>query len=189
MNYKIIITGIGGQGVVFATRILAQVATSLDQPVMISETHGMSQRGGSVVSHLKIGGEQSPLIHQGTADILIGFNFDETLRQLPFIRPGGVIFNNTDSSLTSKLDLQLKQLEIRVMSISASQIAVDLGSAAVTNVVMTGFALSNPPLEIQFEVIANAIKTISKRSLEINLKALEIGYIKGQAVNSKEKIS
>ncbi|MDP7346499.1 MAG: 2-oxoacid:acceptor oxidoreductase family protein, partial [Anaerolineales bacterium] len=59
---KLIITGLGGQGVVFLTRMISNTAVALGQPVMVSETHGMSQRGGSVISHVKIGGSEAPLI-------------------------------------------------------------------------------------------------------------------------------
>lgn len=186
---KIIITGIGGQGIIFVTRLLAQTATILDHPVMISETHGMSQRGGSVVSHLKIGGDQAPLIHRGTADILIGLNADETVRQLPMLRPEGVIFVNTDSPLPAELDPHLKRLDLKVFTITASQLAVELGSAAVTNVIMIGFAAASPSLPIPFDVFIKALKNVTSRGLEMNLKALEIGYQNGQEVFSQEKIS
>lgn len=189
MEQKIIITGIGGQGVIFATRILAQAATISNHPVMISETHGMSQRGGSVVSHLKIGGDQAPLVHQGTADVLIGLNADESIRQLPMLRAEGVIFLNTDSPLPSELDPHLKRLNIKIFAISASQLAVELGSGAVTNAIMIGFAAANPALQIPFDVFVQALKNVTSRGLDLNLKALEIGNQKGQEVFAKEKIS
>ena len=71
IELRLIIAGLGGQGVVFLTRLLSETAASLDYPVMVSETHGMSQRGGSVISHLKVGGNQAALIGRGTADALL----------------------------------------------------------------------------------------------------------------------
>ena len=82
-DVKLILAGIGGQGVVFATRLLAQTAAAMGMPVLASETHGMSQRGGSVLAHLKLGGTESPLIRRGTADILLAFDRDEALISQP----------------------------------------------------------------------------------------------------------
>ena len=87
---KFILAGLGGQGVVFLTRLLAQTAVALGHAVMVSETHGMSQRGGSVISHLKIGGDEAPLIQRGTADVLLALEADEAVRNLPFLRRGGL---------------------------------------------------------------------------------------------------
>ena len=80
MELKLILVGLGGQGVVFLTRLLSKTALALGQPVMVSETHGMSQRGGSVISHLKIGGDEAPLIHRGAADALLALEADEAIR-------------------------------------------------------------------------------------------------------------
>jgi len=99
MALKLIIAGIGGQGVVYATKVLSHAALARGERVMASENHGMSQRGGSVMAHLKIGGDEAPLIRRGTADALIGFDRVETMRNLTFIRPGGSVFVNTVNAL------------------------------------------------------------------------------------------
>src|SRR3990170_8068403 len=96
---KLLLAGVGGQGVVFATRLLAGTAAGMGLPVLASETHGMSQRGGSVLAHLKVGGTAAPLIRRGTADALLAFDRDEALRNLPFLRAGAAAYINTPDSL------------------------------------------------------------------------------------------
>src|SRR3990170_8827251 len=99
MERKLVIAGVGGQGVVFVTRLLTQAAVILRRPVMASETHGMSQRGGSVLSHLKVGGNLAPLIQRGTADALLALDPEEAVRNLVFVRRGGTVFVNTEEDL------------------------------------------------------------------------------------------
>jgi indolepyruvate ferredoxin oxidoreductase beta subunit len=98
MDLKLILSGIGGQGVLFATSVFSETALSLGYDVLGSETHGMSQRGGSVISHLKIGAYESPLVRQGTADVLLAFDEDEAYRTLGFLTRGGLCFVNSARS-------------------------------------------------------------------------------------------
>ncbi|MDP7111910.1 MAG: 2-oxoacid:acceptor oxidoreductase family protein [Myxococcota bacterium] len=94
MRGQYLIAGVGGQGVVTAASVLSRVATNLGFEVLGSETHGMSQRGGSVVSHWKVGDFAAPLICKGAADCLIAFNAVEGYRNLDFLRSGGnAVFN------------------------------------------------------------------------------------------------
>lgn len=96
MNYNILIAGIGGQGVVLASRILALAAMKAGFHVSTAETIGMSQREGSVSSHIRIGDETSgSLIPLGKADLLLGFEVAETVRNLPFLKEGGKVIVNT----------------------------------------------------------------------------------------------
>ena len=171
MERKLILSGLGGQGVVFLTRLLSTTAVSLGYPVMVSETHGMSQRGGSVISHLKIGGSQAPLIQRGTADVLVALEVNEAVRNLMFLRRGGAVFVNSDNGLPSQLTEHLKRLDIRLHCLPAGEMAIRLGSAAVTNSIMAGFA---HPLPIK--ALRQAIKEIAPRGRELNLKALEAGF-------------
>ncbi len=95
-----LIAGVGGQGVVTAASVLSRTATNLGYQVLGSETHGMSQRGGSVVSHWKVGDFAAPLIRKGAADCLIAFNAVEGYRTLDFVRPGGrAVFNAPSAEL------------------------------------------------------------------------------------------
>jgi indolepyruvate ferredoxin oxidoreductase beta subunit len=155
MELKLILTGLGGQGVVFLTRLLSHTAVTLGYPVMVSETHGMSQRGGSVISHLKVGGSDAPLIQRGTADI----------------RQGGTVFVNSENGLPPEVEKRLQQLRIQLFCLPASQIAIDLGAAAIANTVMAGFACPFP-----IEALRQAVSEIAPRGRELNLQALETGF-------------
>jgi len=177
---KLILAGLGGQGVIFTTRLLAQAAVALGEPVMVSEIHGMSQRGGSVVSHLKIGGNESPLIRRGTADLLLALESDEALRNLPFLRPGGVAIVNTEQGPPPEVAEHLAGLDIQVLSVPATRIAVELGSAAVSNVVLVGFAAAHPSLTLPIDALGKALAVVALRRRDLNLQALEAGYRAGQ---------
>lgn len=176
---KIVLAGIGGQGVVFATRLLARTGISLGLPVMASETHGMSQRGGSVVAHLKIGGSRAPLIRRGTADVLLALDPDEALRNLTYLRRNGVVFVNSGQGLRAEVQEPLAEHNIRVFAISASQIATALGAAAVANVVLIGFAAAHASFQLPQEAIHSTLTEVAQHALELNLRALEAGYQEG----------
>ncbi|MFQ5398725.1 MAG: 2-oxoacid:acceptor oxidoreductase family protein [Anaerolineae bacterium] len=183
MELKLIITGLGGQGVVFLTRLLSQTAVSLGYPVMVSETHGMSQRGGSVISHLSVGSGEAPLIRRGTADMLIALEPSEAVRNLSFLRRGGTAFVNTSNGLPAELDEHLARLNIQLRCLPASQMAVEFGSAAVANSIMAGFSHPFP-----IEAIRQTVAEIAPRGRELNLRALDAGYEAGRGRNSKLKI-
>ena len=92
MNKNIVLCGVGGQGTVLASKLIAAAAMKKDIPVMSAETIGMAQRGGSVFSHIRMGeGLYAPMIAKGTADIIIGFEPGEAVRQLPYLREGGQV--------------------------------------------------------------------------------------------------
>lgn len=140
MSIKILLAGIGGQGVLFAHRVLAGCAVAQGFEVTGAETHGMSQRGGAVVSHLKIGERDAPLIRQGSADLLLAFDASEAYRNMPFVGPGGVVVVNTSlAELDAQVRAQLAKLEIVARLVDADRIAARLGRATVTNVALLGF--------------------------------------------------
>jgi indolepyruvate ferredoxin oxidoreductase beta subunit len=176
---KIITAGIGGQGVVFATRLLAQTAISIGLSVMASETHGMSQRGGSVVSHLKIGGTKAPLIRRGTADILFALDANEGLRNLSFARREGSVFVNAKDGLPGDVSSHLDRLQINLHCYPAQEIAMELGSPTVTNVALIGYAAAFNHFTIPRDAIERTLTDIASRQVEVNLKALDTGYNAG----------
>ncbi len=176
MDLKIMICGLGGQGVIFLTRLLANTAVQLGCSVMVSETHGMSQRGGSVVSHLKIGKDEAPLILNGTADYLYALEGDEAVRNLHYLRKEGAAFVNSASGLRPEVAEDVKRLKLSIHCLAASQIAVELGAAAVANVVIAGFSAGHPFFPLPFEAMRETLKKTAKRGLELNLKAIENGY-------------
>ena len=118
---QFIIAGVGGQGILFASRVLGHVALSRGLHVNGSEVHGMSQRGGSVISHFKVGDYASPLVKAGEADVLLAFEQAEGLRNIHFLREGGLAVLNTDRpELLADPDLEafLRGRKIRLQALS-----------------------------------------------------------------------
>ena len=121
-NRNIVLCGVGGQGTVLASKLLAAAAMSKDIPVMSAETIGMAQRGGSVFSHLRMGKNlYSPMIKTGTADLIIGFEPGETVRMLPYLKEHGQVVVSSQKVLnmvllgaairTGVLDFSLEEIE------------------------------------------------------------------------------
>lgn len=189
MKINIIIAGLGGQGVVYLTRLLAKAAIINELFVMVSESHGMSQRGGSVVSHLKIGGGKAPLIHRGTADLLISLDEDEAIRNLPFLRKGGTILVNSENGLREEVSDIINRLHIQSFNLPANRLALDLGSPAIANVVMLGFASSKTILEFSDDSILEAVKSIGTKGIDLNIKALKAGQLAGNNNNHNQSHS
>ena len=183
---KVIITGIGGQGIVFLTRLLSQTALELGQGVVVSETHGMSQRGGSVISHLKINGSDAPLIQRGSADVMIALDAGEATQNLDFMRRGGAVFVNSAEGLHASLAPPLERLDIRVLNHPATAVAVELGSPAAANIVMAGFVAAFSVLGLPYEDMIQTLKQISKKGSENNLRAIHAGFEAGKKMNEEE---
>ena len=153
---QIVVSGVGGQGVLLVTRLLAEAAMTLDLPVFTSETHGMAQRGGTVLSHLKVGDFPSPLIRPGQADGLLALKAENLKAHGPFLNPEGWTVVNAAGDLPGALD--------------AEAIALDLGNPKAVNLVLLGFALASrdaagrPLLFCSCEDVARAIRqTLSAR--------------------------
>lgn len=183
---NISLVGVGGQGTLLASEILCQVALLSGKDVKKSEVHGMAQRGGSVVSEVRIGPKvHSPLIPVGQTDFLVAFEKLEALRYAHLLLPDGVAMVNdqeirpvTVSSGQQKwpedLDRSLKSAFRRLEIVPALKTARELGNVRVANVVMMG-ALSKHT-DIPSEIWLAAIETlVPKRVLEVNLKAFEAG--------------
>jgi len=183
MKVQIILAGIGGQGILFSSRIFSELGLRLGLEVMGSETHGMSQRGGSVIAHVKLGGFQSPMIRAGTADILYSFEENETYRTLKFLKRGGICFANLES--LSRFDNQiknyLKEKEIAFRAYDASGEASKIGSIMSANIVLLGYSVGTGLVPFKYEDLKHVLELMSrKKNLKINLKAFEIGFQEGK---------
>jgi indolepyruvate ferredoxin oxidoreductase beta subunit len=183
---SISLVGVGGQGTLLASEILCHVALLAGKDVKKSEVHGMAQRGGSVVSQVRIGEKvYSPLIALGETDILMSFEKVEALRFAHFLSPNGIAMVNdqeirpvTVSSGQSQwpedIDSKLRAAFPNLELIPALKIARELGNVRVVNVVMIG-ALSNH-MDIDDAVWRESIRALVKpQYLEFNLKAFEVG--------------
>lgn len=134
-RYQIVISGVGGQGVLFITRLLAEAAIDKKLPVFTSETHGMAQRGGTVISHLKVGEFASPLINPGRADGLIALKAESMAQHGGYLRAGAWAAVNSPSAV----DLPLPS---RVFETDADRLARKIGDTRSLNLIMLGFTLA-----------------------------------------------
>lgn len=192
MNGKLLLAGIGGQGVLFAHQLLARCAAEQGYDVTGAETHGMSQRGGAVVSHVKIRSPSSPrpapsgqlgdapLIRQGTADFLIAFAETEALRALPFLRRGGTLVVNTASPRFLD-DMTRAGLDehVTVRALDAMAIAERLGRRSVANVVLLGFASTCRAFPLTGDALRAALQGHGSKSWQSNLQAFDEGVRAG----------
>ena len=186
MKKNIILCGVGGQGTILASRLIAAAAMAKDIPVHTAETIGMAQRGGSVFSHIRIGeGVFSPLIAKGEADLLIGFEPGETVRQLPYLKKGGTVVCSKSPVMpvsamigqsAYRADQMIDFLREHVESlvgVDADEAARQLGSAKALNVVLLGAAVRSGALGFDMEDMMEAIRAkVPERFLGLNKKAL-----------------
>lgn len=178
MDFNILLAGIGGQGVLFAHQLLAECAITQGLNVTGAETHGMSQRGGSVVSHLKIGNMSAPLIRQGTADLILAFDASEAYRNLSFIRGGGtVIVNYPQNDFPSEqVSKQLRNIKAGMRVLDADGIAKRLGRVSAANIALLGFASTHTGFPLSRETLRETVTRIGRpQSLETNLLAFDEG--------------
>lgn len=131
---QIVVSGLGGQGVLFVTRLLAEAAIRRGAPVLTSETHGMAQRGGVVVSHLKVGGSSSPLVRTGRADGILVMAAENVPLHRAFLSPGGWAVVNARAAPAGG--------DERVHAVDADGLARAAGNPRAANLVLLGFALA-----------------------------------------------
>lgn len=184
---NILIVGVGGQGTLLASVLLGNLALAKDLDVKLSEVHGMAQRGGSVVTHVKISeeGVNSPLIEEGDADVIIAFEELEAYRWLPYLKKGGTMYVNTQQWLPMPVVMgQAKYPENigetlaanagKVKAFDALKIAEECGSVKAVNVVLLGAASNDLPFEEEawIKVIEENVKP---KFIDLNKKAFEMG--------------
>jgi len=183
MKVQIILAGIGGQGVLFSSRVFSELGLQLGLNVMGSETHGMSQRGGSVIAHLKLGQFQSPLIRRGTADILYSFEKNETYRTLKFLKEGGLCFVNQENgdAFDRKVLSYLKKKNISIQAYDATQAALRIGSILAANIVLIGYSVGTGLVPFKHKELTKVLELVSKKkNLVVNLRAFELGFREGK---------
>jgi len=166
---QIIISGLGGQGVLFVTRLLADAAIVSGLSVLISETHGMAQRGGNVISHVKVGPKEgegvliSPLIRPGRADILLALHAEAPLVHGHYLGPEGETFSSGGGASP------------KLHTVDAEGIAAGLGSPVSANLVLLGFAAASGKLFCGPAEIETALKGYGGKRAEVSLKAFQAG--------------
>jgi indolepyruvate ferredoxin oxidoreductase beta subunit len=183
---NIVIAGVGGQGVLMASKVLAECALVSGLDVKQNEVHGMAQRGGSVISFVRIGDRiYSPVVLPGTADILISFEPLEALRYIHYLKPGGrLIYSKVTinpstvaaglATYPTDVEEQIARLCSNAQGIEALSIAKEAGNAKAVNMVMVGSVMKNLPFKP--EVIKDVVREVSKgKGADVNMKALEGG--------------
>lgn len=179
VRQQIVISGVGGQGVLFVTRLLAEAAIAKKLSVFTSETHGMAQRGGTVLSHLKVGDFFSPLIRPYQADGLVLLKSENMLQHGAFLKPGAWAMINDSNGNVS-------QEEILTASVDADALAQEIGNPKASNLIVLGFALAqSEQLSSERQKLFCSIADIkdvlknrfsSKQALlDASLKALQAG--------------
>lgn len=183
---NIMIVGVGGQGTLLASRILGGVAIKKGYDVKVSEVHGMSQRGGSVVTYVKFGDKvYSPIIDKGEADLVLAFELLEAYRALPFVKKDGRILVNRQrmnpmpvitGAMQYPENIEEKLMEkADVTAVDALPLAEEAGTIKAVNVVLIGLLAKS--MDIEKEVWIDVIKEfVPQKFLEMNLKAFELGY-------------
>lgn len=162
MNQQIIVSGIGGQGVLFATKILAEAAVEMGLEVLTSETHGMAMRGGTVISHIKAGPFKSPLIRAEQADVGLFLNAGNLEVHRAFLKPEGLIYVNRDKEGEGE-------------GIDATRLAREQGTPVIANLVLLGFAVRRGGLFCDADVVEAVLRRIStERQLETNLAGFRL---------------
>jgi len=186
-----IISGVGGQGVLLVTRIFAEFALNEGYPIIGSEDRGMSQRGGSVMTHLKIGKFDSPLVKKGSADILLSLEKSEAYKTLHFLKPsingqkGGLCFINAPDPdyMNQEIRTYLKENGIETYVFGADQLAREMGSIQSANIVLIGFASAHPRFPFPHEKLSEAIERVSHpRFRDMSLKIFRKSFLEGQRV-------
>jgi len=178
IHQQLIISGVGGQGVLFVTRLLAEAAINKGLPVFTSETHGMAQRGGTVLSHFKVGDFSSPLIRPRQADGLLLLKSENLAAHGNFLKSGGWVVSNAGSG-------NRQQHKANTHDIDADSLAQEIGNPKAINLIVLGFALGKAEQGLDDnrlfcnkadikEVLENRFG--KKNMLKASLKALEAGY-------------
>lgn len=189
MNKSCLLCGVGGQGVVLASKLIAYAAMEQGKFVRTTETIGMAQRGGSVVSHVRMGTEvHSPLIPLKSADMLLAFEPAEAVRCLPYLKEGGtvIVSSKTVKPVTATLSgstyegtEMLEYLKKNVENLAildGEEICRQAGSSRVLNVALLGAAAASGVLDISAEEMESAVAgNVKEKFLDMNRKALTLG--------------
>ncbi len=189
-NYRAYFTGVGGQGILLATMVLAEAAVCEGHNTLTSEVHGMAQRGGVVESTVVIGNIESPIISNGEADVLLGFEPVETYRTMKKCSADSAVISNSvpiipyavaigkgpypnAENLFDLIRSRVKQL----ITLNAQALAEQAGSMLAANIVMLGALARSGVLPISREAFEETIRTRTKvKFVETNLRAFELGF-------------
>ena len=184
---NILIVGVGGQGTLLASKIMGKCLVDEGYDVKVSEVHGMSQRGGSVVTYVRYGDRVwSSVIEKGEADIIISFEQLEAARWLPYLKQGGVLISNTQQIDPMPVIMgqtgypedvlgRIRQLGVKVVAVEADKLALEAGTIKAANTVLLGAAAHFTDID-ETEWLEAVRSTVPPKTAEVNLKAFSLGY-------------
>ena len=190
-TYQMIICGVGGQGILTISDVITIAARNKGISILGSEVHGMAQKGGSVITNLKIGGDlHSPTIPIGSSEIIVGLEQNETLRYMKFLKPGGKVISsevvlfpitwkkNKKAAEEARMKIQenLAKFKADITMIDAERLAIEAGLAIAQNIVLLGALSQIEGFPLTEEELREALKKrVPPKYLEPNLKAFEQG--------------
>ena len=191
---RVVFIGVGGQGNLLASRLLGEAALSMNIPAVVSEIHGMAQRGGIVESAVLLGDITSPIVSTAEADVLIGFEPLETLRALGKCNKDTVVITNTHplppftvsvgQGVYPPVEVSLKLIREkakRVIALDGNAIAEEVGNPLSLNMVMLGALIGSGTIPIGADEMKKVLSTSTKKAfLESNLKAFDLGMEKAK---------
>ena len=196
-GYNIMLSGVGGQGLMLLSSIIGNACNKLGLKVITGEQHGLSQRSGSIYVHLRIGEVHSPLIPYGSADMIISMEATEVLRYIEFLKDDGIIIMNKrimhPSLVTAdiakhrnenrryitleQIFAQLKQVTSNIIILDATKLAELAGNPRTENTVLSGAASALQEFPIDKDVLKEAIKDlVPSKTIEENIRAFDLGY-------------
>ena len=186
---NIVLVGVGGQGLITLGRVLGNTATNKGVKALTAETHGMAQRGGSVIVHVRMGNVNAPLIPKGMADAILGLEILETIRDLEYANnETEIIINNRIIRpqipkivlpKPEELIKELKKQKIKLEVLNAQELAIKAGNEITENIVMLGALMKTGILDgyINIEDIEETLRRMFPPAIaEMNIKALRLGY-------------
>lgn len=185
---NILIVGVGGQGTLLASKLMGKAFIEQGFDVKVSEVHGMSQRGGSVVTYVRYGDKiHSSVIEKGEADIIIAFEQLEAARWLPYLKPDGILISSTQridpmpvimgsAAYPENILPSIEEQGVKVIAVDALSLAMEAGSPKSTNVVLLGVAARYLGLDKELwpDVIRSTVPAM--KTIAVNEKAFELGY-------------
>ena len=200
---NVFFAGVGGQGIITGASIIARAAVDDGINAVMSEVHGMAQRGGSVVCELRLGNVRSPLIPQGEADLLIAFEPVEAVRNLPRVNRKSVVVTEVRPIVPVSVSLGglmypavddlvafMRGQVAAVHAVGASAAAEEIGLPQAANMVLLGAAMGTGLIPVRREaLIATIRRTVPEKTLERNLQAFEMGLLLTGGSETSQSIS
>lgn len=188
MNF--VFAGLGGQGILFMTRVVAQATLNKGFDVLGAETHGMAQRGGSVISHLRIGNARSSLVRHGAARFLLALEEDEAYRNIPYLSKNGRMYVNTHTNSFPRNEVRpyLRRMGIASQAFSAAELAAELGAPRSSNLALLGLFSAYEPFPVSYGELLETIGLLSPDSYrEINLRVFQEGFQRGSSERERSR--